>query len=92
MFVTSTKKQILTARLLNKVTDIKIRILKAFSIFHHRLSKLIVKYKTGFKKTLLHQQQSILEQVFYGDLVDKLKGIVGKPNFSDPIKKIMKCY
>ena len=30
--------------------------------------------------------------IFYGDLVYKLKRIVGKPNFSDQFKKIVKRY
>ena len=41
-------------------------------------------------KTLL--QQGISEPIFYGDLVYKFKGIVGKPNFSDQFKKIVKRY
>ena len=41
-------------------------------------------------KTLL--QQGISEPIFYGDLVYKLKQIVGKPNFSDQFKKILKRY
>ena len=41
-------------------------------------------------KTLL--QQGISEPIFYGDLVYKFKRIVGKPNFSDQFKKIVKCY
>ena len=41
-------------------------------------------------KTLL--QQSISEPIFYGDLVYKFKRIVGKPNFSDQFKKIVKRY
>ena len=42
------------------------------------------------KKTLL--QQGISEPIFYGDLVYKFKRIVGKPNFSDQFKKIVKRY
>ena len=56
------------------------------SIFEWRL-------KTGFNiglKTLL--QQGISESIFYGDLVYKFKRIVGKPNFSDQFKKIVKRY
>ena len=34
----------------------------------------------------------IAEPIFYGDLVYKFKRIVGKPNFSDQFKKIIKCY
>ena len=32
------------------------------------------------------------EPISYGDLVYKFKRIVGKPNFSDQSKKIIKCY
>ena len=55
-----------------------------FSKFYHRHSELI-----GLK-TLL--QQGISEPIFYGDLVFKFKRIVGKPNFSDQFKKIVKRY
>ena len=41
-------------------------------------------------KTLL--QQGISETIFYDDLVYKFKQIVGKPNFSDQFKKIVKRY
>ena len=41
-------------------------------------------------KTFL--QQDISEPIFYGDLVYKFKRIVGKPNFSDQFKKIVKRY
>ena len=41
-------------------------------------------------KTLL--QQGISVPIFYGDLVYKFKRIVGKPNFSDQFKKIVKRY
>ena len=63
------------------------KIRKAFSKFYHRHSELIVKYNFGLK-TLL--QQGISEPIFYGDLVYKFKRIVGKPNFSDQFKKIVK--
>ena len=63
------------------------KILKAFSKFYHRHSELIVKNNIGLK-TLL--QQGISEPIFYGDLVYKFKRIVGKPNFSDQFKKIVK--
>ena len=43
-----------------------------------------------FLKTLL--QQGISEPIFYGDLVYKFKRIVGKHNFSDQFKKIVKRY
>ena len=41
-------------------------------------------------KTLL--QQGILEPIFYGDLVYKLKRFFGKSYFSDQFKKIVKRY
>ena len=62
---------------------------KAFSKFDHRHSELFVEYAIGLK-TLL--QQGISEPIFYGDLVYKFKRIVGKPNFSDQYKKIIKRY
>ena len=37
-------------------------------------------------------QQCISEPIFYGDLVYKFKGIVGKPHFSDQFKNIIKHY
>ena len=57
--------------------------------FYYRHSELIVKYNIGLK-TLL--QQGISEPIFYGDLVYKFKRTVGKPNFSDQFKKIVKRY
>ena len=42
------------------------------------------------RTTLL--QQGILEPIFYGDLVHKFKRIVGKRNFSDQFRKIIKRY
>ena len=52
--------------------------------FYHRHSELI-----GLK-TLL--QQGISEPIFYGDLIYKFKRLIGKPNFSDKFKKIIKRY
>ena len=65
------------------------KIRKAFSKFYYRHSELIVKYIIGLKTPL---QQGISEPIFYGDLVYKFKRIVGKPNFSDQFKKIVKRY
>ena len=47
------------------------------------------KYNIRFKSLL---QQGKTEPIFYGDLVYKFKRIVGKPNFSDQFKKIIKHY
>ena len=65
------------------------KIRKACSKFYHRHSELIVKYNIGLI-TLL--QQGISEPIFYGDSVYIFKRIVGKPNFSDQFKKIVKRY
>ena len=82
------RNSFLTAKLLKQgFRYYKIR--KAFSKFYYRHSELIVKYNIGLK-TLL--QQGISEPIFYGDLVYKFKRIVGKPNFSDQFKKIVKRY
>ena len=78
----------LTARLLYQGYRYN-KIRKAFSTFYHRHSELIVKYNIGLK-TLL--QQGISEPIFYGDLVYKFKRIVGKSNFSDQFKNIVKRY
>ena len=80
----------LTAKLLKQgYRYLKIR--RAFSKLYHRHSELIVKYMYNIGlKTLL--QQGISEPIFYGDLVFKFKLIVGKPNFIDQFKKIIKRY
>ena len=65
------------------------KIRKAFSKFYHRHSELIVKCNIGLK-TLL--QQGISEPIFYRDLVYKFRRTVGKSNFSDQFKKIVKRY
>ena len=76
-----------TAKLLKKGNRYH-KIRRAFSKFYHRHSELIVKYNIGLKTFL---QQGISEPIFYGDLV-YFKRIVGKPNFSDQFKKIVKRY
>ena len=57
--------------------------------FYHRNLRSIVKNNIWLK-TL--QQQGISEPIFYGDLVYKFKRIVGKSNFSDQFKRIVKRY
>ena len=67
------------------------KVKKAFSKLYHRHSESIDKYMyNNGLKTLL--QQGISESMFYGDLVYKFKLIVGKPNFSDQFKMIIKRY
>ena len=58
-----------------------------------RMNSRCITWRTSgqfWLKTLL--QQGISEPIFYGDLVYKFKRIVGKPNFSDQFKKIVKRY
>ena len=54
-----------------------------------KVSPRLFKYNIGLK-TFLHQ--GISEPIFCGDLVYKFKRIVGKPNFNDQFKKIVKRY
>ena len=82
------RKLFLTAKLLKQGYRYH-KIRKAFSKFYHRHSELIVKYNIGLKTFL---QQGISEPIFYGDLVYKLKRIVGKSNFNDQFKKLVKRY
>ena len=53
------------------------------SVLYERITK---------KSWLTILQQGILNPVFYGDLVYKFKRIVGKPNFSDLFKNVIKRY
>ena len=55
-----------------------------------RLQKVLWGHRNIGLKTLL--QQGISEPIFYDDLVYKFKRIVGKSNFSDQFKKIVKPY
>ena len=64
---------------------------KALSKFYNRHSVLFVKYN-NLLKTILQQCILISEPIFYGDLVYKFNRIVGKTNFSDQFKKIVKRY
>ena len=80
---------LLTAKLLKECYRYY-KIRKAFSLVYHRYSELVVKCYISLK-TLL--QQGISEPpISYGDLVYKLKRIIGKPNISDQFIKIIKCY
>ena len=80
------RTQFLTAKLFKQGYRYH-KIRKAFSKFYHRHSRLIVIYNIGLKAPLL---QGISEPVFYGDLDNKFKRIIGKPYFSDQFKKIIK--
>ena len=78
----------LTTKLFKQVSRYH-KIRKSFFKFYHIHPELIAKYNIWLK-TLL--QQGISEPIFHSDLVYKFKRIVGKPNFSDQLKKIIKGY
>ena len=62
------------------------KLRKIFSKFYRRYYDLISKFQVGFK-SLLHQRLS--EPELYGELVYKLKKIVGSNNFSAQFIKII---
>ena len=55
------------------------KLCKTFSKFYRRYYDLMSKFKVGLKSLL---QERLPEPEFYGDLVYKLKKIVGFDNFS----------
>ena len=61
----------------------------AFSKFYRRHSELVEKYNVSSRKLL---QQGISEPEFYGDLVYKIRKIVGKSNFSEQCRKLINRY
>ena len=63
------------------------KLRKAFSKFYNIL--LLEKYSVSLK-TLL--QQGISEPEFYSDLVYRFRKIVGKSNFSEQFRKLIKRY
>ena len=65
------------------------KLRKTFSKFYRQYYDLISKFQVGLK-SLLHQGLS--EPDFYGDLVYKLKKIVGSNNFSAQFIKIISHY
>ena len=60
-----------------------------FSKFYRRYFDLISKFQVGLKSLL---RQGLSEPDFYGDLVYKLKKIVGSNNFSAQFIKIISHY
>ena len=78
------RNKALTAKLLRQGYRY-FQLRKAFSTFYRRHGALLEKYSVSLK-TLL--QQGISEPEFYGDLVYRLKKIVGKSNFSEQYRKL----
>ena len=73
----NTRNKLLTQKLLTQGYQYH-KFCKTFSKFYRRDYDLITKFQVGLK-SLLHQGLS--EPEFYGDLVYKLKKIVGFNNF-----------
>ena len=66
-----------------------INFAKLFSKFHRRCYDLISKFHVGLKSLL---RQGLLKSEFYGDLVYKLKKIVGTNHFPAQLIKIISQY
>ena len=82
------RNKALTAKLLRQgYRYFKLR--KALSKFYRRHSALVEKYSVSLK-TLL--QQGISEPEFYGDLVYRVRKIVGKSNFLEQFRKLINRY
>ena len=83
----NTRNKLLTQKLLKQgYRYYKLR--KTFSKFYPRYYELISKFQVGLK-SLLPQR---LSMEFYGDLVYKLKKIIGSHNFSAQFIKIISHY
>ena len=65
------------------------KLRKTFSKFYRRYYDLISKFQVGLKSLF---RQGLSEPEFYGDLVYKLKKIVGSNNFSAQFIKIISHY
>ena len=65
------------------------KLRKTFSKFYRRYYDLISKFQVGLKSLL---RQGLSEPDFYGDLVYRMKKIVGSSNFSAQFIKIISHY
>ena len=82
------RNKFLTAKLLKQGYRYH-KLRKAFSKFYRRHFELIEKYHVSMKKLM---QQGICKPEFYGDLVYKFKKIIGNPNFSNLLKRIVNRF
>ena len=73
----NTRNKLLTQKLLKQGYWYH-KLLKPFSKFYRRYYDLISKFQVGLKSLLC---QGLSESEFYGDLVNKLKKVVGSNNF-----------
>ena len=84
----NTRNKLLTQKLLKQGYRYH-KLRKTFSKFYRRYYDLISKFQVGLKSLL---RQGLWEPDFYGDLVYKLKKIVGSNNFSAQFIKIISHY
>ena len=84
----NTRNKLLTQKLLKQGYRYH-KLPKTFSKFYRRYYDLISKFQVGLKSLL---RQGLSEPDFYGDLVYKLKKIVGSNNFSAQFIKIISHY
>ena len=84
----NTRNKLLTQKLLKQGYRYH-KLRKTFSKFYRRYYDLISKFQAGLKSLL---RQGLSEPDFYGDLVYKLKRIVGSNNFSAQFIKIISHY
>ena len=84
----NTRNKLLTRKLLQQGYQYH-RLRRTFSKFSCRYYDLISKFHVGLKSLLC---QGLSEHEFYGDLVYKLKKIVGSYNFSAQFMKIISHY
>ena len=84
----NTRNKLLTQKLLKQGYRYH-KLHKTFSKFYRRYYDLISKFQVGLKSLL---RQGLSEPDFYGDLVYKLKKIVGSNNFSAQFIKIVAHY
>ena len=84
----NTRNKLLTQKLLKQGYQYH-KLRKTFSKFYRRYYDLISKFQVGLKSLL---RQGLSEPDFYGDLVYKLKKIVGSNNFSAQFIKIISHY
>ena len=84
----NTRNKLLTQKLLKQGYRYH-KLRKTFSKFYRRYFDLISKFQVGHKSLL---RQRLSEPDFYGDLVYKLRKIVGSNNFSAQFIKIISHY
>ena len=83
--MTYCRNRALTAKLLRQRYRYH-KLRKTFSKFYRRHSGLVEKYNVSLRKLL---QQEISEQEFYGDLVYRIRIIVGKSIFAEQFRKLI---